>query len=88
MFSIDTGNQYQWILDSGSSKHVKNNYKLLYNNVQIKEVMEMENETTEECNIKGKNKLRIEDKIIILTDVYYLKASKNIISLTKFMTKG
>lgn len=45
----------------------------------------MANENTEECNIKGKIKLRIEDKIIILTDVYYLKASKNIISLTKFM---
>ena len=50
--------------------------------------MEMENETTEECNIKGKIKLHIEDKIIVLTDVYYLKASKNIISLTKFMSKG
>ena len=50
--------------------------------------MEMANESTEECKTKGKIKLRIEDKIIILTDVYYLKASKNIIRLTKFMAKG
>ena len=50
--------------------------------------MEMENESTEECNTKGEIKLRIEDKTIILTDVYYLKVSKNIISLTKFMAKG
>ena len=48
----------------------------------------MENETTEECNIKEKIKLRIEDKVIVLTDVYYLKESKNIIILTKFMEKG
>ena len=47
----------------------------------------MANETTEEWKTKGKLKLLIEDKIIILTDVYYLKASKNIIRLTKFMSK-
>ena len=50
--------------------------------------MEMANESTEEWKTKGKVKLHIEDKIIVLTDVYYLKASKNIIILTKFMTKG
>ena len=33
-------------------------------------------------------KLRINNKTIILTDVYYLESSKNIISLTKFMAKG
>ena len=48
----------------------------------------MENETTKECNIKGKIKLCIEYKVIVLIGVYYLKASKNIISLTKFMAKG
>ena len=47
----------------------------------------MAKESTEECKTKGKIKLHIEDKTIILTDVYYLKASKNIISLTKFMSK-
>ena len=47
----------------------------------------MANETTEECNIKVKIKLHIEDKIIVLTDLYYIKSSKNIISLTKFMEK-
>ena len=50
--------------------------------------MEMANESTEECKIKGKVKLRIDNKTIILTDVYYLESSKNIISLTKFMDKG
>ena len=44
VFSIDIGNQDQWIIDSGSSQHVTNNYRLLYYKVQIKEVMEMENE--------------------------------------------
>ena len=48
----------------------------------------MANKSTEEWKTKGKIKLRIEDKTIILTDVYYLKASKNIIILTKFMAKG
>ena len=48
----------------------------------------MDNESTEECKIKGKVKLRIDNKTIILTDVYYLESSKNIISLTKFMAKG
>ena len=65
-----------------------NNYKLLYDKVNINEIMEMENESTEEFKTKGKVKLHIKDKIIVLTDVYYLKASKNIISLTKFMDKG
>ena len=37
---------------------------------------------------KGKVKLRINNKTIILTDVYYLELSKIIISLTKFMAKG
>ena len=50
--------------------------------------MEMSNESTEECKTKGKIKLCIEDKTIILNDVYYLKASKNIIIITKFMDKG
>ena len=36
---IDTGNQDQWILDSGSSQHVTNNYKLLYDKFNIKEVI-------------------------------------------------
>ena len=88
VWSIDTCNQDQWILDSGSSQHVTNNYRLLYYKVNINEVMEMANESTEECKTNGKIKLLIEDKIIILTEVYYLKVSKNIISLTKFMTKG
>ena len=48
----------------------------------------MANEYTDECKTKGKVKLRIEDKTIVLTDVYYLKTSNNIISLTKFMVKG
>ena len=46
--SIDAGNQDQWILDSGASQHVTNNYKLLYDKININEVMEMENESTEE----------------------------------------
>ena len=50
--------------------------------------MEMENESTEEFKTKGKVKLHIKDKTIVLTGFYYLKASKNIISLTKFMSKG
>ena len=50
--------------------------------------MEMENETTEDFNTKGKIKLLIEDKVIVLIDVYYLKSSKNIIITTKFMSKG
>ena len=33
--SIDTGNQDQWILDSGASQHVTNNYRLLYDKVKI-----------------------------------------------------
>ena len=49
--------------------------------------MEMANKTTEVCGIKFKIKLRIDDKTVVITDVYYLKASKNIISLTKFMYK-
>ena len=63
MWSIDTGNQYQWILYSGASQNVTNNYKLIYHNVNIKEVMEISNETTEECNIKGNIKLLIDDKV-------------------------
>ena len=86
--TMDAGNQDQWILDSGASQHVTNQYKLLYDKSNINEVMEMANETTEECKIKGKVKLRIDNKTIILTDVYYLESSKNIISLTKFMSKG
>ena len=50
--------------------------------------MEMSNENTEDWKTKGKIKLLNEGKIIILTDVYYLKSSKNIISLSKFMSKG
>ena len=50
--------------------------------------MEMANESTEEYRIKGKVKLHINEKTIILTDVYYLETSKNIISLMKFMDKG
>ena len=46
--SMDTGYQDQWILDSESSQHVTNNLKLLYDKVQIKEIMDMEKETTEE----------------------------------------
>lgn len=48
----------------------------------------MENETTEVCEIKGKIKLWIDNMTVLLTDIYYLKDSKNIISLTKFMDKG
>ena len=85
---MDARDQDQWILDSGASQHVTNQYKLLYDKSNINEVMEMANESTEECKIKGKVKLRIDNKTIILTDVYYLESSKNIISLTKFMAKG
>ena len=45
----------------------------------------MENETTEKCEIKVKVKLRLDKKTIVITDVYYLKASKNIIRITKLM---
>ena len=48
----------------------------------------MANESTEEFRIKGKVKLCIDNKTIILTDVYYIESSKNIITLTKFMSKG
>ena len=56
---IDTGKQDQWILYSGDSQHVTNNYKLIYDKVNINEVMEMENETNEEFKTKGEIKLRI-----------------------------
>ena len=59
---MDAGNQDQWILDSGASQHVTNQYKLLYDKSNINEVMEMANESTEECKIKGKVKLRIDNK--------------------------
>ena len=65
-----------------------NKYKLLYYKVKINEIMEMENDSTKEFRTKGKVKLHINENIIILTDVYYLKASKIIISLTKFIAKG
>ena len=48
----------------------------------------MDNEEVEKFEIKGKVKLQVNNKTIILTDVYYLKSSKNIINLTKFMAKG
>ena len=44
---MDEGNQDQWILDSGASQHVTNQYKLLYYKININEVMEMSNEPTE-----------------------------------------
>ena len=50
---MDARDQDQWILDSGASQHVTNQYKLLYDKTNINEVMEMANESTEECNIKG-----------------------------------
>ena len=81
-------NQDQWIIDSGASKHVTNNFRLLYDRFKIKETMEMLDETTEKCEVKGKVKLLLEKKTIILTDIYYLKESKNIIIITKFMAKG
>ena len=84
---MDIGNQNQWILESGSSQHVKNNLHLIYNRVKINETMEMENDSTERCEIKGKVKLRLGNKIIVLTEFYYLKMSKNIIRITKFMYK-
>ena len=78
--SIDEGNQDQWILDSGASQHVTNNYRLLYDKVKINEIMEMENESMEECKTNVKVKLHIEDKIIVLTDFYYLKESKTLLA--------
>ena len=37
--AMDSGNQYQWVLDSGESQHVTNQYKLLYDKTNINEVM-------------------------------------------------
>ena len=82
---MDIGNQYQWILDSGVSQQVTNNLELLYYRVKIEDTMEMSNETTEKFEIKFKVIIRLDKKTIFLTDVYYLKASKNIIRITKLM---
>lgn len=45
----------------------------------------MSNEYTEIWDIKVKVKLQVHINTIILIDVYYLKSSKNIIILYKFM---
>lgn len=50
--------------------------------------MEISNENTEECEVKGKIKLLIDKNTVVLTDVYYLKESNDIISLIKFISKG
>ena len=47
----------------------------------------MEDRSTELCEIKVKIKLQVHINTIILTDVYYVKSSKNIIISTKFMSK-
>ena len=37
--------------------------------------MEMENDSKELFEVKGKIKLQLYNKIVVLTEVYYLKAS-------------
>ena len=60
---MDIGNKDQWIIYSGESQSVTNNINLLYDKVKVKDKMEMEEETTEKCEIKGKIKLRIYKKL-------------------------
>lgn len=48
----------------------------------------MENDITEIFHNKGKFKLHLKNNNIILTEVYYLPFSKNIIILKNFMEKG
>ena len=49
--------------------------------------MDMENESTENFEIKGKVNIQVHRKNIILTELYYFKLSKNIIRLTNLWIK-
>lgn len=84
---MNVKDQYQWILDSESSQYVTKNLHLLYDSINIEETMEMSNEVVKNFEIKVKVKLQVNKKTIILNDIYYLNSSKNIIVLTKFMSK-
>ncbi len=77
-----------WIVDSGASQHVTSNLGLLFDRVSIEDNMEMSNNTPEKCHVKGKVKIKFNHTTLILTDVYYVRNMKNIMSMTKLMSKG
>ena len=77
----------QWIINSGSSQHVTSNLNLLYYKEEINEEMFMSNKYTDPCTIKGKIKIKITRIKIILTNIYYIKVMKNLISMNKLMEK-
>ena len=77
----------EWIIDSGASKHITSNLNIIYDKEEIDEEMCMDNQTKDPFTIKGKVKLKIYDFTLILTDVYYVKSMKNLISMDKLMQK-
>lgn len=50
--------------------------------------MEMENNSTTRFHSKGKVLIKTQGKTLIVTNVYYMKNTKNIIIMTKLMEKG
>ena len=78
-----------WIIDSGATQHMTNNFACLYDVFDVETHVTMGNNSLETINKEGKVKLLIDDTRIILKNVCFVpNLNYNIFSMTVAMNKG